>query len=159
MSPRATVCGGVDCAHLQRHGPAAGLEGVLIGRGNAAGLVRDVEPRHLGGVPGQLVVIWRDYGGHVRLHAVPFAKLLLLHDLVLDVDDGGLRREVRVGVVPSNAPTHTSSSSAQDGLDSKGECMIKKRLCDPVTRGDSSKQSADGVYAWACQHGHMAQIC
>ena len=113
VSPRATVCGGVDCAHLQRHGPAAGLEGVLIGRGNAAGLVRDVEPRHLGGVPGQLVVVRRDYGGHVRLHAVPFAKLLLLHDLVLDVDDGGLRWEVRVGVVPSDAPTHTSSSSAQ----------------------------------------------
>lgn len=63
-----------------------------------------MEPGKLGGVPWQLLVVGRHNGGHVVLRARVGAILVLLRDLVLDVDDGGVRWKVRMRVVPPNAP-------------------------------------------------------
>lgn len=48
--------------HLQRHGAAPGLQRVLLGAGQAPQLVLHVEPRQVGGVPWQRLVV----GAHNR---------------------------------------------------------------------------------------------
>ena len=93
-----------ECAHLQAHVPAAGLEGILFRRRDAAGLMRDMKPVQRGGVPLQPVIVGRHNSGYVCLSAVLVPILELLSHLVLDVYDGGVRWEVRVGVVPAHAP-------------------------------------------------------
>ncbi len=101
------------CAHLQAHVPAASLEGILFGCRDAARLMRDMEPVHCGGVPLQLVIVRRHYGGYVGLCAVLIAVLELLSHLVLDVDDGGMGRKVWVRVVPPHTPASQTAALFQ----------------------------------------------
>ena len=94
-------------ARLQRHGPAAGGERGAVGRGRAPSVlvVLDMEPGQVGGVPPERPVVGPHDRADVGLVA-PGARLALLHGLVADVDDAGLRLEVRVRVVPAHAPAH-----------------------------------------------------
>ena len=62
----------------------------------------------MGGVPRQRLVVGPHDRADVGLIAGLGARLALLHDLVADVDDGGLRLKVWVRVVPAHAPARTN---------------------------------------------------
>lgn len=88
VSADVTASDASMCVHLQRHRPAAGLEWVLIRSGDAASLVLDMEPCHVGGVPRQLLIIGAHDGRNVGLVCAALRpELVLLSHLIVDVDD------------------------------------------------------------------------
>jgi hypothetical protein len=108
--------GAARAAHRERHGRAAGLQRVLLGAGQRVGLVRDVEPGHGGREAGQAAVVRAHDCGRVRLVGAEPVRVLL-RDLVVDVDQRRVRRELRVRVVPADAPARARRACYQQGND------------------------------------------
>lgn len=156
---------GTECAHLQAHVPAASLERILFRRRDAAGLVRNMEPVQCGGVPLQLVIVGRHNGGYVRLCAVLIAILELLSHLVLDVYDGGVRRKVRVRVVPAHAPaSQTAVLSHPLSMCATAQCIsytiqLRSRIEGPSADVILTSSNISNCAILAANHAWQQTTC